>query len=129
MVSRALKPMATREFIFRYFRIQTAGLFATWTMLLFLEWAKPHLVGNYFNPQWVLILLGISVIITTLLMPRQAADSAARWRYRRLVAIAAGVIALVSVRAAVSSPVGWIFAVVAWGSVLSAVTPKDRENV
>ena len=92
-------------------------MLGTWAALMFLEWGKPHLVGNVVNPQWVLLGLVISVTITSLLpVPSQRPMV----RYRRAVAIAVSVVLLISAGAKISSPIGWITAVVAWGSMLAA---------
>lgn len=109
--------MSGIEWWSRYLRIQTIGLLGTWTALLFLEWGKPHLVGNVINPQWVLLGLVISVIITSFLpVPSQRP----MWRYRRAIAIALSLVILMAAGAKISSPIGWIAAVVVWGSMLAA---------
>lgn len=113
-----------RNLLFKYFRIQTAGLLATWVLLLFMEWGKPHVVGNSFNPQWVLLGLVISAIITAFLAP--AGTRTTGLPYRRALAVALGTVGLISIGSAVSSPVGWIAGVVVWGSVLAAVIPQEH---
>lgn len=101
----------------RYFRLQTLGLLGTWAALMFLEWAKPQAVGNTFNPQSVLLGFLFSATITAFLpLPSQRPKV---WR-RRAAAIAVSAIVLFAAGAKVSSPIGWMAAVVVWGSLLAA---------
>lgn len=108
----------TSESAHQYFRLQTLALLAVWVELMFLEWGKPRVVGNSFNPQWVLLGVIFSAIITALLARRDAVFSPVP--YRRTVALTAGVIAALGVGAAVSSPFGWIAGIVAWAGILAA---------
>lgn len=102
-----------------YFSIQTVTLLATWAVLMFLEWGKPHIVGNHFNPQWVLLGAIISAIVSAFLTDQHRAPTL--WRYRRWVALGCGAIAWASVGRFVSSPLGWLAGAVVWASVLVAL--------
>ncbi|MDD5110905.1 MAG: hypothetical protein PHI63_06895 [Patescibacteria group bacterium] len=102
----------------QYFRLQTIALLAVWVVLMFLEWGKPHVVGSSFNPQWVLLGVIFSAIITALLAGREAVFPPVP--YRRTAALTAGVITLIGVGAAVSSPVGWLAGVIVWAGILAA---------
>lgn len=110
---------AARSALLRYGRIQTAGLLATWMGFQFFDFAKPGLVANHLNPQWVLLLLLISATLSVFLAPRgnPPRGSPHRWA----VATAAGLVALFSASSVVSSPVGWLVGIAVWGSTLAAL--------
>lgn len=110
--------MIQKDFFSRYCRTQTFGLLATWVLLQFFEWGKPGLVGSRANPQWVLLALLISATLTAFLTSANA--TAAAQPRRRIIAAVSGLVALSSVGAAVSSPVGWLVAITVWGAVLAA---------
>ena len=114
-----------RAIALTYCRTQTGGLLLMWAALMALEWGKPHFVGNTFNPHWVLLGLVFSATLTAFLTFR-GAPPATVW-YRHWLAVGAGIAAAVGVGAAVSSPVGWLFAVVAWGSVLAALGEQQHD--
>lgn len=108
-----------------YVRAQTGGLLTAWVGLMAMEWGKPHAVGNAFSPRWVLLGLIISATLTAFLAVSD--DPPAPVRYRHWLAIGCGIVAVVAVGAAVSSPVGWLVAVVAWGSVLAALGEQQHD--
>ena len=114
-----------RAAVLAYVRAQTGGLVTAWAGLMAMEWGKPHLVGNAFHPQWVLLGLLISATLTAFLAAR--GEPPARVWYRHWLAVGCGIVAVVAVGAAVSSPVGWLIGVVAWGSVLAALGEQQHD--